>query len=382
MAGVNTPVIVQSNEAGEQPTAENGSAKGATSTTLPVGHNKIIISKSRLYSKLFPMLFKLSSQEKQSGINKDESQEPKEHIPQQEEENGDQVLDEGDEPPSKRLGITDMPLDVLYYIAELLEPADRVVLRYTCRAFYESIPLLDADLGSSCLKTLVLARLFKSDLLPEFKAEGGKRDMTLKEIKKFLLERTDCKFCEAFTPKYSPSVCPFHWFIDPRDKMPAARTSPERSLYRRGWFKSLGIDRIDTEDSYCKFLEKAAFEDSFGFTALDSGFTRTWQRAIQEFEIRRRFLHLAREVLTLNCCAHCLNVLPENSGERKCAFCHCTACGFAPVSIVRAEGWGRGRPKYIPIGRMRGRETKFTKRGRVLDFVNDSMAVVGSVFYR
>ncbi|KAL2010043.1 hypothetical protein VTN00DRAFT_5850 [Thermoascus crustaceus] len=381
MAGtVDAPVIVP--ESDEQLGTEHNPVKGATSSAVAVSRRKTFIAKSHLFSKLLPISSKISIQAKKDELDENAIAKQEEPDTGQRNGQGEPIPEQGDKTQPKGPRITDLPLDIIYYIAELIDPADRYILRYTCRAFYESVPMLDADPFSLCLKTLVTARLFHSDLLPEFKTDNGTRDMTLPEIKKFLLDRTDCKFCEAFNPKYSPSFCPFHWFIDPRGKMPAARTSPERSLYRRGWFRSLGIDRIADEDGYCRFLEKAAFEDSFGFTALDSGFTRSWQRAIQDFENRRRWLHTAREIMILNCCAHCLNVLPGNDGGRKCPYCYCSACGFAPVHIVRAEGWGSGRPKYIPIGRMRGRETEFTRKGRVLEFVNDSLAVVGSVFYR
>lgn len=332
------------------------------------------------------------------------------------------------QPQQKRCLFLSIPVELLQTILDHLDPIDRAILRYTCKALNRSIctaadhPLQREDKRA---KARIIARLLDSALCPRFMDDSHTRFLNKEEILALIRSKSECSFCELFSLGEQGDNeyvrCPFHVSIPSMQKggAPEASSTPTPS-YRKLWKRDTWKKQkpTNTFDDYVEGIKReAAWAPTGPSTEFEASFASTWKSTLLTLErleqglsrksstdsqqqvpiaqaqahgasldpVNKLFTTVSRnqnanqdttttttvtvtekdkdkdtepdhKISTLNCCCHCMNVLPNNSHVQRCIHCDCTQCGWTSVRLLRYPEVYRGehRVRYIPLGHVVG----------------------------
>jgi len=263
-------------------------------------------------------------------------------------------------PADKESGLVILPIDILFNVLDHLDPIDCIMLRYTCKALFSVVPVSEEHtaVGRPCGKTRLLARLIDSSLLPDLKSRDDSRLMSRSEIKSILRSESQCVLCDKFWPCDPTIHCPFHRQFAPKRKHTTALylyylSHPLQFLRAIGFRESISAER------YQNAVERAASRTPTRRSkALEYGFINSWKehvRLLEEVRENKSQPHpssAVREIWSLHCCNHCMNVLPKNSYRHPCGYCDCRSCGWSTIEILRVVNNKAPcyLPHFIPLG--------------------------------
>lgn len=274
-----------------------------------------------------------------------------------------------------------IPLDIIYEIAKHLNRVDYTVLRYACRDYYYMLPPVSKSLMADyCSISHLLSRLVDTNYLPIVYHRKHRTSPLTPPMSKEVVKRQlyrghidSCHLCNIFSFDDSLNKCPLHEQFDTRPKLPASRTPLELAFLRSGWYRGYGYHRIRTKEAYCDFLEKIAAaghchpiasttsSDSYVYVLKpdDNSFPDSWVNYASDYTYSHMEPERRREIIQINCCCHCSNIIPEATAESGCPSCDCSVCGWTSVDILRVRVGHGIEPSlcYVPIGVMRDRES-------------------------
>ena len=264
-----------------------------------------------------------------------------------------------------------LPMDVMVKVLEHLDPIDRVMMKYSCKSLNTTVPSIGTYplLSRTCGKTRMMVRLIDSNLLPTFRR--GRELLTKPEIKAVLRNESQCEMCDNYWHTVSPIQCPFHYQLNAIPKTPllenirASLIKARPDSVVRHVFRRISVGRLVSQKGYHDFVERAVSKAPMSeFQTFDYYFVVTWAHQIAEWEDSGLYetIHGKRQIWTLHCCNHCMNVLPNNSYLLQCQYCDCAMCGWTPVEVLRVEGKNDGVPRFIPLGHLeKGADRKSLK---------------------
>ncbi|KMU89739.1 hypothetical protein CIHG_07772 [Coccidioides immitis H538.4] len=222
-----------------------------------------------------------------------------------------------------------MPVDIIFDIVDYLDPADREILRFTCRAFYYGLPALNFkhEHDGRCMLIQVFRRLYGSSLMPDVRE--GRTLLDNSDVKEKLSDH--CGLCSITWPPGSWVHCPFHKPLE-------YASPPPLFSFKRPWHYmclshirwAFALRKGLTQESYQKIIAKD----------VENGRLP-----------RRKGAKPDPEVIKLHCCGHCLNILPENNPERMCGMCDCGYCKQTSIEMLRIPRDDM-RTKFVPLAKV------------------------------
>lgn len=250
------------------------------------------------------------------------------------------------------------PMEIKLMIVEHLDPVDRIMMRFTCKGFYQTIPLPGTFPfpKHSCGKARLFMRLMNSSLRPKFYEKCkllSKRQM--KVILRSYIDLLHCDMCQNYWFTNCVIQCPFHYQMN---------TEPKHSLFQlirdkadvHTLIQHMSISEVITQEGYIDFVEDTITSAPItSFRVFKFEFVKSWIHQINEWEDSGLYEGEKgkRQIWTLHCCNHCKNVLPSNSYSFKCNRCECEMCGWTPIHVLRVAGTRDGQPRFVPLGILR-----------------------------
>lgn len=249
------------------------------------------------------------------------------------------------------------PMEIKEMIIQHIDPLDRIMLKFSCRKLYNTIPLASTFPfpKHSCGKARLFMRLFNSSLLPKF---YQKEDLLGKSQMKIVLRNfsdlSHCSMCDTFWLVNSSVQCPFHYQMNTEPKDTLIELLRSKADIRT-LMQHVSHSKVVSEEQYIKFMERRAASIPISYLrSLRFDFLKSWANQISEWEDSGLYDPEGKpSIWTLFCCNHCKNVLPSNTYFSKCDHCKCEMCGWTPIRVLRVEGDFDKQPRFIPLGHLR-----------------------------
>ncbi|TPX23021.1 hypothetical protein DIZ76_014903 [Coccidioides immitis] len=272
--------------------------------------------------------------------------------------------------------LVNMPVDIIFDIVDYLDPADREILRFTCRAFYYGLPALNFkhEHDGRCMLIQVFRRLYGSSLMPDVRE--GRTLLDNSDVKEKLSDH--CGLCSITWPPGSWVHCPFHKPLE-------YASPPPLFSFKRPWHYmclshirwAFALRKGLTQESYQKIIAKDVENGRLPrrvrrFSPVFSTYIASWNDYLANVEsvrwtdgtyfgsagnpntnglTKKKGAKPDPEVIKLHCCGHCLNILPENNPERMCGMCDCGYCKQTSIEMLRIPRDDM-RTKFVPLAKV------------------------------